>query len=288
MRRRFSQHRQTGLIIGEVQRFTQNTSFTVPKGAYAMDYFIVGGGGGGGSWITWMHTCGMGGNGGCIINGSTPVKQGQVWNVSIGNGGAHSTTKVAGTKSAKDGGATTLSSENVIFQAKGGQGGYNSVNENGGNYRQGFIIDYGSYEIYHGNDNKEYYQGPIIQSNGDNLARNVICDILNRIVIPAFDALPIYNTTAKSRLFDGRGIPEFLEDGNPTHAVSAPTISSLAMPATYGPEPTFNKTSYNNENFGCYSGGGYGAGGAPGYYSGDTISYGGNGISGIVCVRFRG
>lgn len=268
-------------VFGEVQRFTSNTTFVIPQQAKTMDVFLVGGGGGGGSWNNWYYLNGMGGNGGHILYQNLVVTPGSIWTVEIGAGGKRSTTKTPLEKSATDGGSTKIACGDIVLIAIGGEGGVNSVDQRNLS-PENYIKQYGKYTIYTGEDGTEYYQGPIIGP----LGQNKIVDSRGIVVVDNLLDLPIYNTTANSRLLEHRGIPEFLEQGNPTHAVSAPTYSSLACPATYGPEPTFIKTSYGSDAWGTYSGGGYGAGGNPGAYSGD-IAWGGNGKSGIVCVRFR-
>lgn len=287
MRRRFyrNNYNTPGDIVGGVQRFITDTTFIIPSGVHFMDAFLVGGGGGGGSWYNWGHMNGGGGNGGCILyQKAIPVVSGQIWNISIGKGGKHSTNTTPLQKTSTDGGVTSLYLNNDIkFQAGGGRGGTNSANQNSITAIE-FMRQYGEYHIYTGDDGTEYYQGPLMSP----LNENRMIDARNLTVVEDVAKLPIYDTTAKSLLLEGRGIPEFLEKGNPTHAVSAPTKMNIAAPATYGPAPSFIKTNYPNSTFGTYSGGGYGAGGNSGWYAFKSdITYGGDGVSGIVCIRFR-
>lgn len=272
-----------GLLIGEVQRYTTNTTFTIPSQARSMDVFLVGGGGGGGSWNTWSYVNGMGGNGGHIVSENVKVTPGDVWQVQIGAGGKKSTTKTPLAKSATDGGSTKLICGDTVIIAEGGRGGVNSVHQNTLPPNE-FIKQHGEYVIYVGKDGTEYYQGPVAASA---LNSKSISDGRGIKIVDNVDNLPTYNSTANSKKLEGLGIPEFLEQGNPTHAICAPTSRNIACTATYGPEPTFIKTDYGNNKWGTYSGGGYGAGGNAGDYYGPSIAFGGNGRSGIVCVRFR-
>lgn len=272
---------EIGIVFGEVQRFTSNTSFTVPAEARYMDAFLVGGGGGGGSWRTWNYTHGLAGNGGCILNEKgIKVNPGETWVVEVGAGGSHATSVTsAPVKQATDGGTTYLKNNerSITYSANGGVGGINSMQGNVWD----FVPQYGTYTIYEGEDGSEFYQGSTYFTED-----NSLYDLMGNKLANIND-LPIYNTTANSRYMNDRGIPEFLEEGNPTHAVTPATCSSLAFPATYGPDPEFCKTSYGTDTWGVYGGGGYGAGGFPGYYANGSIYLGGNGRSGIVCVRFR-
>ena len=108
------------------QTFTVSSTFTVPTGVTSISIVTVGGGGGG-STVTSKDASGGGGGALCYLN-AYAVTAGSTFTVTVGAGGALSTSGTGGT-----GGTTSVktSGGTIIVNAAGGSGGISSTGSSG-------------------------------------------------------------------------------------------------------------------------------------------------------------
>ena len=106
----------TGLKKPELLKTALSTTFTIPSGIKYIDLYIVGGGGGGG-YGAW---CSGGAGGYCKFFENLPVTPGQTMTITIGAGGAGSTSE---STRGGTGGTTTVVINGETYSAAGGKGG---------------------------------------------------------------------------------------------------------------------------------------------------------------------
>ena len=107
-----------------ITQFTEvgSTTWTAPPGVTSVDYLVVGGGGGSGGGFD--NSGGGGGGGGIVRTGTLSVKPGDVYNITVGDGGEGGTSirsPVSETNGSKGGDSVFASIESL-----GGGGGYGS------------------------------------------------------------------------------------------------------------------------------------------------------------------
>lgn len=115
---------QSGRARTRVSQFTSSGSWTAPVGVSSVRVLAVGGGGGGGAASTTSTNValGGGGGGGGVYDGSLTVVPGTTYTITIGTGGAGSTS---GSTAGSNGTSTTFGS---LMTAPGGQGGSSVTN----------------------------------------------------------------------------------------------------------------------------------------------------------------
>ena len=285
-------------LVTEMFMDTDTTSVKIPKGALAMDIFLVGGGGGGGSWNTWGCSPGSPGLGGeCFCKRRIPLHN--VTNISIvcGNGGNCATSRECLIRSATDGGVTTLTTNIETYSAKGGIGGYNSMNQSGvtthtypsGNtshvpvfvskctdqigYDNRVMTEYGLEGTYmkglETGDFDHWANVYGVYSDEESVEFKIQRD---SVAYPAFAETYRY------------GVPAFYEEGNCTFAAQGSLLWNVRHSTTYG---TQGSAVYNSsENVAKYNASGFGGGGFGGGFRTSSLWFGGNGTQGIVIIRW--
>lgn len=259
------------------ERITTTGTYIVPAGAKRMDIFLVGGGGGGGAWDTWYCEGGMPGTGGgCTLSSFIRVTPGESFSVNIGAGGSKASSHIAGAYSAKDGGTTSLTYNNITYEAPGGKGGRNGTTND--NWTT-FIKSSGVSQYYGG-----YYNGNIMSIKPGNGEDGVYFPDGSSVAFKYYynsgigtEDNPYYSTKSS--------IPEFFEEGQPTHATCGTMDTDVIHDTTYG---GINPVLYTDDSYDMrvYTAGGYGSGGSGGNYANTTLKYGFNGNPGIAVIRW--
>lgn len=264
MRRRVLENKVE--LIPHIKRITSSTNLIVRNDWKSIDLFIIGGGGSGGGWRDWGWGPGGGGSGGeCVTIKGIEVIPGMKIKISVGKGG--SGVSCASHEDGNPGEQTTVTFDNGdTYEARGGNPGLKCIQSNQWNT---FISPNAA-----GYDWRNDAIG--VEYDGD------IMDVYNRHGNILVEKVDWNNYPYTSPYILNMGIPEFHEDGNPTHAGGG-SGNSNTKSAT-----SFNENSggdFDNiaEGFLFHGGGGFGGGGAGAYY---RSGYSGSGGNGGIVIRY--
>lgn len=261
-RRRFMVKR----LIPHIRRITSTTGLIVDATWHSMDLFIVGAGASGGAWRTWGDGPGGGGSGGeCVTIKNIRVSTGMRIDIVIGRGGSAVPCKSYVDGNA--GGETKVTLNNIIeYKARGGNPGRKCLSDNpAGN--------------------------PCLTPNaaGYDKRNDAIGGIFSASIIDVYNMhgeLLEQGLNGQEHPYTNPyifrlGVPEFHEEGNPTHAGGGTCISSIQVLTSFTEKSggNFNNTS---EGILIRGGGGYGGGGA-----GASYRSGFSGVGGDGCVVIR-
>lgn len=257
-------------LVSNLQRITSSQTI-IAGNWHSLDLFLVGGGGSGGGWVNWGYGPGGGGAGGeCVTQKGIRVSKGSRITIVIGKGGDRVAYN-SGTAGNK-GGETkvTFSDTGETYIARGGNPGLKPIGDsNPSSNNPNLVVNAVGY------DKRNDAIGRIYESG------STVSDIYNMhgdCLIPRFDhgKYP-YSEPYKLRL----GVPEFHEEGNPTHAGGGTCFSGIQVLTSFAEKSggNFNNTG---ERILIHGGGGYGGGGAGAFYRSGWSGAGGDG-----CVVLR-
>lgn len=260
-------------LIPHILRISSSTTLTISSNwEPTIDLFLVGGGGSGGSWKTWGHTMGGGGAGGeCVTVKNVSISEGDKLYISIGSGGQG---VKYGENNGNAGGSTSVTINDKKYTARGGQGGLHSL------YKptplEAIALNAAGYDkrsdsIGAANITGDMFSGTIYN----------ICHPDGEIIINSVD-MSKYTGTSPYQLT--LGVPEFHEEGSPTHAGGGAGGDGIIQVLT-----SFTKNKgedFTDDYFRLhlYGGGGFGGGGAGGWYNSSKNS--GAGGAGGVVIRY--
>lgn len=263
MKRRFMVKR----LIPHIMRVTSSTGLIVEDTWRSMDLFIVGAGGSGGAWRTWGDGPGGGAAGGeCVTIKDIRVSTGMRIDIVIGKGG--SAVVYNSYQDGKPGGETKVTLNNSVeYKAKGGNPGLKCLSDNPAGK-------------------------PCLTPNaaGYDKCSDALGGIFSASIIDVYN---MHGELLKQGL-NGQehpytnpyifrlGVPEFHEEGNPTHAGGGTCFSSIQVLTSFTEKSGGN---FNNTGEGILirGGGGYGGGGAGASYRSGLSGVGGDG--GVV-IRY--
>lgn len=263
MKRRFMVKR----LIPHIMRVTNSTGLIVDDTWRSMDLFIVGAGGSGGAWRTWGDGPGGGAAGGeCVTIKDIRVSTGMRIDIVIGKGG--SAVVCNSYQDGKPGGETKVTLNNSIeYKARGGNPGLKCLSDNPAG-KPCLTPNAAGY------DKRSDALGGIFSAS--------IIDVYNMHGELLKQGLNGQDHPYTNPYIFRLGVPEFHEEGNPTHAGGGTCFSSIQVLTSFTEKSGGN---FNNTGEGILirGGGGYGGGGAGATYRSGVSGAGGDG--GVV-IRY--
>jgi len=263
MKRRFMVKR----LIPHIMRVTSSTGLIVDDTWRSMDLFIVGAGGSGGAWRTWGDGPGGGAAGGeCVTIKDIRVSTGMRIDIVIGKGG--SAVVCNSYQDGKLGGETKVRLNNSIeYKARGGNPGLKCLSDNPAG-KPCLTPNAAGY------DKRSDAIGGIFSAS--------IIDVYNMHGELLKQGLNGQDHPYTNPYIFRLGVPEFHEEGNPTHAGGGTCFSSIQVLTSFTEKSGGN---FNNTGEGILirGGGGYGGGGAGATYRSGVSGAGGDG--GVV-IRY--
>lgn len=263
MKRRFMVKR----LIPHIMRVTSSTGLIVEDTWRSMDLFIVGAGGSGGAWRTWGDGPGGGAAGGeCVTIKDIRVSTGMRIDIVIGKGG--SAVVCNSYQDGKLGGETKVRLNNSIeYKARGGNPGLKCLSDNPAG-KPCLTPNAAGY------DKRSDAIGGIFSAS--------IIDVYNMHGELLKQGLNGQDHPYTNPYIFRLGVPEFHEEGNPTHAGGGTCFSSIQVLTSFTEKSGGN---FNNTGEGILirGGGGYGGGGAGATYRSGVSGAGGDG--GVV-IRY--
>lgn len=263
MKRRFMVKR----LIPHIMRVTNSTGLIVDDTWRSMDLFIVGAGGSGGAWRTWGDGPGGGAAGGeCVTIKDIRVSAGMRIDIVIGKGGRGvlCTSSIDG----YPGGETKVTLNNSVeYKARGGNPGLKCLSDNPAG-KPCLTPNAAGY------DKRSDALGGIFSAS--------IIDVYNMHGELLKQGLNGQDHPYTNPYIFRLGVPEFHEEGNPTHAGGGTCFSSIQVLTSFTEKSGGN---FNNTGEGILirGGGGYGGGGAGASYRSGLSGAGGDG--GVV-IRY--
>lgn len=256
-------------LVEHVMRYYSSSGIIVQADWVSFDLFIVGGGGSGGAWVDWNYGPGGGGAGGeCVTIKKLRFPVGTRLDIIIGKGGPGVNTRSG--NPGNPGGETTVKINNIpTYVAKGGNAGNAGVPDSNALSKPHWISGAQGY------DPRSDAIG-IIRTSTSNIYD--VHDKSGNILLRNLDTTK--NTYNNPYCFQ-RGVPEFHEEGNITHAAGGASVNHIRA-LTTGSRNTGEDFQNTNESIWIRGGGGCGGGGAGGYYRNGTSGAGGDG-----CVVLR-
>ncbi len=256
------------------------TSWTCPAGVYSVEVLVVAGGGGGGAWVG-----GGGGGGGVIYRPAFPVVPGTAYTVTVGAGGdgEYNPGSYSGMPRATNGGNSVFGTLTAIGGGRGGSwsvyppttGGSGGGSGNGagaaGTAGQGFAGGTGR-----GDSPNGYPTGGGGGAGGPGENWEAPTTTHPRGRSGAGGPGVFYNITGQERAYGGGG-------GGGLHGSSSDGDYGVGGSGVGGEGRLANLTRDTRQNGLVNTGGGGGGGGR----NGGEVSYGGNGGSGCVYVRYN-
>lgn len=263
MKRRFMVKR----LIPHIMRVTSSTGLILEDTWRSMDLFIVGAGGSGGAWRTWGDGPGGGAAGGeCVTIKDIRVSTGMRIDIVIGKGG--SAVVYNSYQDGKPGGETKVRLNNSIeYKARGGNPGLKCLSDNPAG-KPCLTPNAAGY------DKRSDAIGGIFSAS--------IIDVYNMHGELLKQGLNGQDHPYTNPYIFRLGVPEFHEEGNPTHAGGGTCFSSIQVLTSFTEKSGGN---FNNTGEGILirGGGGYGGGGAGATYRSGVSGAGGDG--GVV-IRY--
>ncbi len=254
-------------LIPHIMRVTSSTGLIVDDTWRSMDLFIVGAGGSGGAWRTWGDGPGGGAAGGeCVTIKDIRVSTGMRIDIVIGKGG--SAVVCNSYQDGKLGGETKVRLNNSIeYKARGGNPGLKCLSDNPAG-KPCLTPNAAGY------DKRSDAIGGIFSAS--------IIDVYNMHGELLKQGLNGQDHPYTNPYIFRLGVPEFHEEGNPTHAGGGTCFSSIQVLTSFTEKSGGN---FNNTGEGILirGGGGYGGGGAGATYRSGVSGAGGDG--GVV-IRY--
>lgn len=238
---------------------------------HSLDLFLVGGGGSGGGWFTWGYGAGGGGAGGeCVTQKGIQVPKGTSIRIVIGKGGDSVAYNSITDGNKGEDTKVTFSNNDVTYIARGGNPGLTAITDSDPSLNDpGLVVNAIGY------DKRSDAIGRIYESG------STVCDVYDRhgnCLKRGFNTNNYpYSNPYKLRL----GVPEFHEEGNPTHAGGGACFSGIQVLTSFTKKSGGNFEN-TKEGILIRGGGGYGGGGAGAFYRSGWSGAGGDG-----CVVLR-
>ena len=248
-------------LIPHIMRVTSSTGLIVEDTWRSMDLFIVGAGGSGGAWRTWGDGPGGGGAGGeCVTIKGIRVSTGMRIDIVIGKGGRG--VLCSSYMDGYPGGETKVTLNNSVeYKARGGNPGLKCLSDNSAS-KPHLTPNAAGY------DKRSDALGGIFSAS--------IIDVYNMHGELLKQGLNGQDHPYTNPYIFRLGVPEFHEEGNPTHAGGGTCMSSVQVLTSFTEKSGGN---FNNTGEGILirGGGGYGGGGAGAYYRSGVSGAGGDG-----------